>query len=274
MKIFIDSADIDQIRQAYSWGIVDGVTTNPSLIKAAKEKHGKQKPLSIRDYIKEILLAAGKDPVSLEVIGPGEEAMYREALTLYETFNGSSDNVVIKIPVNPATSETPGGDFDGLKVIRRLAEQDIPVNVTLVMTPEQALLAAKAGARYVSPFAGRIDDDLRKRQGMTFGKGDYFQAEGLLDQNGEPIVHDNGVVSGVDLVEQIVTIFATYGITTKVLAASLRNARQVRECAQAGADIGTIPFPVIEEMVRHHKTREGMKAFLADVVPEYAALFK
>ena len=274
MKIFIDSADIDQIRQAFSWGIVDGITTNPSLIKKAFEKHGggPEAP-TMEDYVKRICEAAGDHPVSLEVIGPGREEMERQGRFLYETFNPVAGNVVVKIPVNP-NLELGGSDgYAGLQAIAALAQDRIPVNTTLVFSPEQALLAAKAGAAYVSPFAGRIDDLLRKRRGMTFQKTDYFPAEGLRDEEGHLLITDNGIRSGVHLVDAIVRTFEMQEVECLVLAASLRNPRQVRECALCGAQVSTIPFDVIRGMVEHEKTVEGMKAFLADVVPEYRALF-
>ena len=143
----------------------------------------------------------------------------------------------------------------------------IKTNATLVMTPEQAFLAAKAGATYVSPFAGRIDDYIRTNIGKKFDKGDYFPAEGLLNED------DDGVVSGVDLVKKIADIYKNYGMKTEIIAASLRNPRQVREVALAGAHIATIPFPVIIEMTKHPKTAEGIIKFSQDVVEEYKKIF-
>ncbi len=274
MKIFVDTANIDEIKEAFSWGIVDGVTTNPSLIKKAVNFYKeKGKSFTMEDYIKELLLTAGKGrPVSLEVIGNTEEDMYREANILFEKFNKFAENVVIKIPVNPETNENGTHNFDGLKVIKKLSDNSIPVNVTLIMSPVQALLAAKAGAAYVSPFAGRIDDFLRSRANITFEKHDYYPAEGLVMNEG--VLNDNGIVSGVDLVASIVDIFENYDFKTKVLAASVRNARQVRELAEVGADVATIPFAVIKEMVLHYKTREGMEKFSKDTIPEYRDIFE
>ncbi len=274
MKIFIDTANLDEIKEAFSWGIVDGVTTNPSLIKKAvnyfKEKG---KTFTMESYLEELLDFVGKGrPVSLEVIGNTEEEMYRQAKTLYEKFNGIAGNVVIKIPVNPETEEDGLHNFDGLKVIKVLSDEKIPVNVTLVMTPVQALLAAKAGAKYVSPFAGRIDDYLRASKNISFEKHDYYPAEGL--EFGDEIVNDNGIVSGVDLVGSIRDVFDNYDFETEILSASVRNARQVRELAEVGADIATIPFAILKEMIVHYKTREGMKKFMADTVPEYRKIFE
>ncbi|MAG57175.1 MAG: transaldolase [Planctomycetes bacterium] len=273
MKIFIDSADIDQIQEAFSWGIVDGITTNPSLIKKSYEKvQASGEKISMHDYICRILENAEDTPVSLEVIGPSEKDMTAQGRFLYETFNRIAGNVVVKIPVNPNLQL--GGDhrYDGLKSIRSLAQSGIPVNCTLIFTPEQAWAAAKAGAAYVSPFAGRIDDMLRKRLGGEFSKTDYYPAEGKRDDDGNLVADDNGVYSGVHLVEQCVDIFQAYDLDCEVLAASLRNPRQVRECALVAADVSTIPFAVIRDMVEHPKTVEGMNAFCADVVPEYRDL--
>lgn len=269
MKIFIDSADIEQINEALSWGIVDGITTNPSLIKKAYSSHG-DKAGSMKAYIARILEAAGDRPVSLEVIGPSEEDMTRQGIFLYETFNPVAGNVVVKVPVNPNVAAGEELRYDGLRSIRTLSERGIPVNTTLIFTPEQAMCAAKAGAAYVSPFAGRIDDLLRKRRGTGFDKMAYFPQEGLSTDGGP--ADDNGIVSGVHLVREITRIFQNFSMDCLVLAASLRNPRQVRECAAAGADMATIPFAVIREMLEHEKSVEGMRAFLDDVVPEYRSL--
>ncbi|MFQ5475296.1 MAG: transaldolase family protein, partial [Candidatus Nanoarchaeia archaeon] len=161
MQIFIDTAKIDEIRTAISWGIVDGITTNPSLIRKAAESTHIRK---IDKYIDEILKAAGKRPVSLEVKGGSSEEMLKQARKLYRRFKKKGNNVVIKIPIDPAMEYHHPGHFEGLKAISALSKARIPVNVTLVFSPEQALLAAKAGATYVSPFAGRIDDLLRQEQ--------------------------------------------------------------------------------------------------------------
>lgn len=270
MQIYIDTADIDEIKEAFSWGIVNGVTTNPSLIKKAAEKH---KGVDLSDYIKQILETAGEEcPVSLEVISTDEQGIIQEAHTLFETFNPVAENVVIKVPVNP---KLPNGDEDpyaGLKVLKNLDQDNIPTNCTLIMSAEQALLAAKAGADYVSPFAGRIDDALRQRSGAAFDKTDYFPEEGLCIDSKN--LDDNGIISGVHLVLSITEIFNIYDIETEVIAASVRNARQVRELAETGTDIATIPFSVIQSMISHPKTEEGMAAFCKDVVPEYRALFQ
>jgi transaldolase len=273
MKIFIDSADLDQIREAFSWGIVDGITTNPSLIKKAVEKtKSSSENITLEDYISRVLESAGDAPVSLEVIGTTEAEMTAQGRFLFRRFNPVAHNVVVKIPVNPGCEPNHAQRWDGLKSIRTLASEGIPINTTLIFTPEQAMLAAKAGASYVSPFAGRIDDDLRKKAGLPVAKNDYFPASGI-EKDGKP-VNDNGTSSGVQLVRETVALFENYHFECEVLAASLRNPRQVRECALAGADISTIPFEVLREMLEHHKTVEGMKAFVADVVPEYANLFK
>ena len=132
------------------------------------------------------------------------------------------------------------------------------------------MLAAKAGAKFLSPFAGRIDDDLRGKRGVKFDKSAHYPAGGTA-MDGKTL-EDNGIVSGVDLVEQCVEIVAVYGFEAEVLAASLRNPRQVREAALVGAHIATLPFSVIQDMLKHHKTYEGMALFTADIVPEYAAL--
>ncbi len=294
MDIFVDTADLDEIKEAESWGILDGVTTNPSLIKQAVENS--QGEMSLEDHIKEILSTVD-GPVSLEVASTDHREMVREAETLYEKFNSVNDNVVVKIPVN-TSMDAEDDDFEGIKAIRTLSESGIPVNCTLVMKPNQALLAAKAGAAYVSPFLGRIDDYIRKEIGLERGedypKGTYYPqelAEYIRSQNMQRKIgelgmddiiyqdqetmkifdwgNDAGVLSGVDMVWSIDQIFENYDFDTEIIAASIRTERQVRQCAEIGADIATIPFSVIEKMTVHYKTSEGMKSFCDDVIPEY-----
>ncbi|MDD5777932.1 MAG: transaldolase family protein [Candidatus Thermoplasmatota archaeon] len=286
MQIFIDTADLDEIREAYSWGIVDGVTTNPSLIKKAVDR---RPGLSMRDYIRDICRSVD-GPVSLEVKGVSTEQMVQEAEMLYERFNPVNGNVVVKVPVCTAM-EDGQPLFEGIRAIKTLEGRGIPTNATLVMTAEQALMAAKAGATYASPFLGRVDDYLRTKLDIAFDKSDYYdplcarhleeqtweeEASGaeLYDRLMRSDISDNGIYSGVDLVDSIVTIYDAYGFDTQVIAASVRNARQAREVAEMGVDIATLPFHVIEDMLTHPKTLEGMQLFTRDVVPEYEELFE
>jgi len=266
MKIFIDSADLDEITQAYKWGIADGVTTNPSLLKKAVDKREAMgETVNVRDYLKKLLRVAKGTPVSLEVTESEAEGMIEQGKALYKDFNPIAKNVYIKIPVNPAFKEEDDTQFDGLKAIKELSSIGIPINCTLVFTPEQALLAAKAGASFVSPFAGRVDDYIRAQSKKKFDKKAYFPAGGVGKD-------DNGIVSGIDLVAKCVNILNYYDFETEVLAASLRNPRQVREAALVGAEIATLPFGVIQDMLKHFKTYEGMAKFTADIVPEYVDL--
>ncbi len=299
MDIFVDTADLDEIKEAESWGILNGVTTNPSLIKKAVDNA--EGELSLEDHIIEILRTVD-GPVSLEVTEIEHENMVNEAETLYDRFDDINGNVVIKIPVNTAMGKDED-NFEGVKAIKTLSESGIPVNCTLVMKPNQALMAAKAGAEYVSPFLGRIDDYIRDQMGLTRGddypKGTYYPSEltemirnfhmrrRISEQGPEQVVYkdketmdlfawgnDDGIVSGVDLVWSIKNILDNYSYKTEIIAASIRTARQVRQCAEIGAEIATIPFDVIEEMMVHYKTSEGMKAFDEDVIPEYKSLLK
>lgn len=267
MKLFIDSADVGEITEFYSAGIADGVTTNPSLLKKALEK---RKGINLAKYIATILTIAKGTPVSLEVTKTSAKEMVHEGITLYKQFNKIARNVVIKIPINTATNGKEV--FEGIKAIKKLSDENIPTNATLIFTPEQALLAAKAGAVFVSPFAGRIDDLLRKKNKTKFNKSDYYPAEGKT--KGKQILEESGVVSGVDLVAQCVEVLRNYDFKTQVLAASLRNARQVREVALAGADIATINHAILGQMLIHKKTEEGVAKFTKDTVAEYAELIK
>jgi transaldolase len=271
VKIFIDSADLDEISKAFAWGIADGVTTNPSLMKQAIDKR-KGQNLNLDAYIKKILKLAKGAPVSLEVTETSKEGMIQQGLALFKRYNHVAHNVYIKIPINPAFKEGDPTHFDGIAAIKYLTKKKIPTNCTLIFTPEQALLAAKAGASFASPFAGRVDDFIRMNNKKKFDKTAYYPMDGM--KNKSRILEDNGIVSGIDLVAQCVEILEHYGLKTKVLAASLRNPQQVREAALVGAHISTIPFLVIGNLLKHPKTYEGMKKFTADIVPEYVELTK
>ncbi|MHC4841274.1 MAG: fructose-6-phosphate aldolase [Planctomycetota bacterium] len=208
MKFFIDTADVSEIKEAAKLGILDGVTTNPSLIK----KSGRP----FVEVAKEICeLVDG--PVSLEVTSIETEGMLKEA----EELNKLGDNVVIKLPLIP----------EGLKACKILSEQNIRTNVTLCFQPIQALLAAKAGATYVSPFVGRLDD----------------------------IGED-----GMQVVSQIRTIYDAHCFDTQILAASIRHPMHVLEAAMLGADVATIPFKVFQQLVHHPLTDKGLAKFLED----------
>ena len=208
MKFFIDTANIEEIKEANSMGMADGVTTNPTLI--AREKG------DFEDIIKEICKIVD-GPISAEVISLDTEGMLKEARHLASIHK----NIVVKIPMT----------IDGIKATRQLSEEGIKTNVTLIFSPLQALMAAKAGATYVSPFIGRLDD---------------ISNEGIL------------------LVEQIVEIFNNYAFETEVIVASVRNPLHVLDAALIGADIATIPFKVLSKFASHPLTDKGIKAFLDD----------
>ncbi|MBN1292688.1 MAG: transaldolase [Candidatus Latescibacteria bacterium] len=274
MKLFLDTASLQEIKEAISWGIIDGVTTNPSLIKKAvialREVDEQE---DIESYIKKILATAGRMcPVSLEVAGLTADEMTEQGILLYEKFDQVAGNVVIKIPVCTINSKGEGGIFDGITAIKNLTEERIPVNSTLIFTPEQALIAAKAGAEYVSPFAGRIDDRIRRQAEMSFEKNDYFPATGIYDEDNN-FLTDFGLVSGVDLVSQIAKIFQQYKMECEIIAASIRNPIQAREMAAVGAHISTVPFSVLKAMAQHPGTVDGIDAFTGDLVKEYLGLF-
>lgn len=273
MEIFIDSANVDEIKEVSSYGILDGITTNPTLIKKEVEKLRKKgKKVNIRSYIKKILKTAKGKKVSLEVIGTNYEEMIKEAQTLYKKFYPIAKKIYIKIPVNPCLEESCDFEADGIKSIKFLSLKKIPINCTLIFTPEQAFLAAIAGAKIVSPFAGREDDYLREMARIKFKRKDYFPVEGIKRLG--KISNDKGIVSGVDLIKKTRELFNLNKIKTQILAASIRNPQQFREVAIAGADIATMPFQVIKELFRHHKTAEGMRQFTKDVTKEYARLVR
>jgi len=267
MKIFLDSAIYEEAEELYNTGVCDGITMNPSLVKKVVDQNKKVK---MEDYIKKILKLAKGTPVSLEVTATDCKEMVRQGKNIFKIFNPTARNVYVKIPINPSYGEEEGKETDGIKAIRDLSKAGIPVNCTLIFTPEQALLAAKAGAAFVSPFAGRIDDFIKKNHDVSFEKTDYFPAFGWYES--DKCWEDNGVVSGIDLVRQIVEIFRQHNIHTEILAASMRNARQVREAALVGADIATLPFKIFKNLLEHYKTREGMEKFTKDAPKEYNKL--
>ncbi len=210
MKFFIDTANVDEIRKANELGVICGVTTNPSLI--AKEG---------RDFIEVVkeIATIVDGPISAEVISLEANAMVAEAEELLKKID--NPNIVIKLPMCT----------EGLKACKMLTDKGIKTNVTLIFSAAQALLAAKAGATYVSPFVGRVDD---------------------IDWD------------GVQLVADIADIFAIYGIESEIIAASIRTSVHVTECAKVGADIATVPYKVIEQMVKHPLTDLGIARFLKD----------
>ena len=209
MKFFIDTAEVSEIKAASELGLVDGVTTNPSLIA----KSGRD----FKEVVTEITQIVD-GPISAEVISLDADGMVEEALELVKI---NKKNIVIKVPMTA----------EGLKATRQLADQGIKTNVTLVFSPLQALLAAKAGATYVSPFVGRLDD----------------------------VGHD-----GMEGIDQIRTIFDNYGYTTEIIVASVRSPQHVLQAGLIGADICTIPFSVMQQLAKHPLTDIGIEKFLAD----------
>jgi len=208
MKFFIDTANLKEIQAAVALGLVDGVTTNPSLLSREKEKP--------RELIKKICQMV-EGPVSAEAISETAPEMVKEAQSLVRIHK----NIAVKIPMTP----------EGLKAVKKLSSLGIPTNVTLIFSPVQALLAAKAGATYVSPFVGRLDD---------------------ISQD------------GMEIISQIVTIFNNYGFETEIIVASIRHPVHVLTAALMGADIATIPYKVLLQLTQHPLTDIGIQKFLAD----------
>jgi transaldolase len=206
MKIFIDTANLNEIKEVSSWGFIDGVTTNPSLIA----KEGKDLVAVIKEITSLI-----NGPISAEVAEADAQTMYNEALTYAKIH----PNIVIKLPMT----------LDGLKTTKMLTEKNIKTNVTLIFNTTQALAAAKAGATYVSPFIGRLDD-------YTIG-------------------------TGQQLINDIATMYQMYGYSSQIIAASIRSVDHVHQAAMSGADVATIPFKILNEMLTHPLTTKGLEIF-------------
>ncbi|NNE48358.1 MAG: fructose-6-phosphate aldolase [Rhodothermales bacterium] len=209
MKFFIDTADLDEIREANAMGVLDGVTTNPSLMKKVGGSDFHTHILRICEIV--------DGDVSAEVVATDYDGIMREGRVLAAIH----DNVVVKVPLI----------MDGIKALKSFKEEGIRTNCTLCFSPTQALIAAKAGATYISPFMGRLDD---------------VSTDGLT------------------LIEEIVQIYQNYGYATQVLAASIRSPMHVVRCAQIGADVATIPFDVIKKLIKHPLTDLGLEKFLSD----------
>jgi transaldolase len=208
MEFFIDTANIEQIKEAMSWGILDGVTTNPTLVSREGKKF---------EDVARVIFKIVKGPISVEVVSEKADGMVKEA----EKLGKLGPQAVIKIPMTT----------EGMKAVKILSKKGVKTNVTLVFSANQALIAAKAGATYVSPFIGRLED---------------------IGQNGMQIVRD------------IKQIFENYGFKTKIIVASVRGPKHVIEAAKIGADVCTVPSAVLKKMFKHPLTDAGLKSFLAD----------
>jgi transaldolase len=273
MKLFIDSAKLSEIEKAHSCGVLDGVTTNPTLIKNAMEDLKERgEALNIWEYTDRILMVSAGIPVILGVTESSCEGIANQGSALYYLFNPVASNVYIKVPVNPSFTGETGRDLDGIKAIKTLSAAGIPVTATIIFTPEQALIAAKAGAKIVSLHAGKLDDYILSQHNIAANATGCLPAEGLKLQNG--VLDDNGIVSGVDLIKMTAALFKRYNLETQIMAASVRSGRQAREVALAGADIATLPLSLIESLMAHPKTREGMELFKQGILQEYADLTK
>jgi len=265
-RIFADTADIDAIRTLYEAGIVNGVTTNPTLLKRAGARNWNE----AREMMRAICRLMAPCPVSLELTEISLEPMIRQA----EELRALGENVVIKVPVGGYRRVDASLDpFTGLKAIHALWERDIRTNATLIFNSTQAFWAANAGATYVSPFLGRIADYLYKNDHPERPDGNslYF-IEDHKNAKGDQKVSNTEYVAcggkrkdaGVRLIREIAEIFANYDLGTEILAASFRNFAQISESLQAGADILTVPSDLLMQVADHPLSDAGMEVFFAD----------
>ena len=265
-RIFADTATRSDIEPLLKAGIINGVTTNPSLLKKAGAKSWNH----AKEIMKELCTLLRPFPVSLELTELDEEKMVRQAAELAVL----GDNSVIKVPIGGYRAVNSAADpFTGLKVIRRLWEKGIKVNTTLIFNTTQAFWAANAGAAYVSPFLGRLADYAYKQDKPERAPGNsLYWVEDHKNAKGDQLMHNSEYVAsgghlkdaGARLIFEIATVFANYQITTEVLAASFRNQVQLTECLLAGADILTVPAQILSTVADHPLSDEGMKAFVED----------
>jgi transaldolase len=262
-RIFADSARRAEVEPLLRAGLINGITTNPTLLKKA----GAESWAHAKEIMKDLCTLFRPYPVSLELTALDEEGMVKQASELAAL----GDNSVIKVPVGGYRAVDEKADpFTGLKVIRRLWERGIPVNTTLVFNTNQALWAANAGAAYVSPFLGRVADYALAHDEAELPPGNSLYR--LDDPHGQPITHNTAFVAsggvlkdaGSRLIYEIAAVFANYRITTEILAASIRNPVQLTECLLAGADILTVPASVLSGVADHPLSDDGMRAFAKD----------
>lgn len=265
-RIFADTATYADIEPLYRAGIINGVTTNPSLMKKAGAKSWQQAV----EMSKELIKLVGPNPVLLELVELTEDAMVKQA----KEFSAWGSNVVIKVPVGGYQAVNPSFDpYTGLKVIRKLWEADIRCCATLVFNSTQALWAAQAGACYIAPFLGRLADyayknDVRERPA---GNSLYCIDDHANTKEDQQVFNTEYVACGGPakdigprLIQEISAIFTNYDIHTEILAASFRNFTQLSECLLAGADILTVPANILQKVADHPLTSEGMKRFFED----------
>lgn len=273
MKIFLDSAKLSEVERLHACGILDGISTNPSLIRdAVEDLKLKGESLSIWEYTDRLLMSSAGLPVIMGITESSSSGMADQGRALFYLFNPVASNVYIKVPVNPSFEGEVGREFEGIQVIKTLSAAGIPVTATFIFAPEQALMAAKAGAKIVCLHAGKLDDYILQEHGVAENSAGCLPAGGLKLQTG--VLDDNGIVSGVDLIEKTVALFGKCKIDTEVMAASIRTPRQAREAALAGAGIATLTMGLIERLMSHPKTLEGMELFKQGILQEYADLTK
>nr|AIF18666.1 Transaldolase superfamily protein (talA, talB) [uncultured marine group II/III euryarchaeote KM3_83_G03] len=274
MKFFINTADIDEIRDADSYGVLDGVTTDTISLKMAKVKHNFE---DIKKYLKDIMKILGDRPITIMVTGTNQEDIRAELLRIVKLFKKQA-NLVVSIPVNPSTDEDNKNSLDSIKLIREFSKEGLRINASLVMTPEQALLAAKAGASYVSIAAGRLDDYIRETkigmiEGKDFEQKDYFPAEGWISEKGD-FIDDAGITSGVEVLEQTALVLKNYNLNAKIIASDARNSQQIRQFALVGVDGVSLSLDMIKQLNIHNKTMKGVREFSGEALPEYKEFLK
>jgi transaldolase len=265
-RIFADTADFEMLKTLHEGGVIQGVTTNPTLLKRA----GAKSWADAKKRMQAICELLAPDPVSLELTEVEPKKMLKQAAEL----DALADNAVIKVAIGGYTALAKSADpFTGLRVIRALWERDVKTNATLVFNSTQALWAASAGATYVSPFLGRLADYLYAHDQPERAPGNSLHwIEDHKNQKGDQLVANTEFVAsggrrldaGIRLIEEIVAIFCNYDVRTEILAASFRNAAQISQALRAGADILTVPGEILMTVADHPLTDEGMKSFVAD----------
>jgi len=273
MKLFLDSANIDEIKELNKYGLIYGVTTTVKSIKRYVQKE--EEDINLKKYMKSMLKINRKIPFFFDINDINKETFLKNGKNLYEELRKHYmfiriSNLYMNVPIDFSFSYVP--DFNGLRMIRNFKENKIPVNASLITKPEQALLAAEAGAKFVTINIGDVDDFIRKSSKVKFKENDYFPAQGLKKRG--KVIEDEGIVSGIDLVYECVALFKERKNGCKIIVSDIRNSKQLREAMFTGADYVSAPYSLIKEGLHHDQTVKSLISYTRNVFEDYLNLNK